>query len=434
MSRNLRVIVGGGSVAGCAIAALLSRIDGITVKVFERSNQLHERGAGIVLPEALLQQCIALGLFDASIAHIAATQRTFWTIDASKTLTSIWQPPIALQSVNWGHIYKNCRNSVPNGCYFSGVKINTVTQHDSRVMVNSTLGDEECDLFIAADGVNSPTRLQIYPSATAEYAGYIAWRGTIPVSALNLTASFEKNFHYFLLPDGRCGHLLIYPIPANDHQGTLMNWMIYETFSKEALKTLLIDKNGRFQPISIPRGALSEAHIKHLHGLVNKVFPSEVANIITKTQEPFLQVIFDLLAPQFVNERICFLGDAGMTLRPHMGSGVGHAITFSITLSDALKNIKSMDLKSVLQNWNQERIGYAQGQLALSKRIGNGLINTTHWRDIKNMDQWWKDIMDGKKLYWEKNNAQEAPLSMMFGVPIPTQVREERHTKTNAKL
>ncbi len=80
----MRIIISGGSIAGCVAAILLSRIAGITVEVYERSNeQLSERGAGIVLPKQLLQQCIELKLFDATIPHIPADSRTFWVTDPS---------------------------------------------------------------------------------------------------------------------------------------------------------------------------------------------------------------------------------------------------------------------------------------------------------------------------------------------------------------
>ena len=51
---NLKIRISGGSIAGCTLAALLSRSN-IDVAVYERSQELRERGAGIVMPLSLVK-------------------------------------------------------------------------------------------------------------------------------------------------------------------------------------------------------------------------------------------------------------------------------------------------------------------------------------------------------------------------------------------
>ena len=54
-----------------------------------------------------------------------------------------------------------------------------------------------------------------HPRAQARYAGYVAWRATVPESELT-PASFEAlrdSIAYCLLP---AGHILVYPIPSLD--------------------------------------------------------------------------------------------------------------------------------------------------------------------------------------------------------------------------
>ena len=71
-----RIVVIGGSIAGCAMTALLQRL-GFNVVLLERSVGLTERGAGITLPESLVQQCIEFNLFDTTIPHLTASSRSF---------------------------------------------------------------------------------------------------------------------------------------------------------------------------------------------------------------------------------------------------------------------------------------------------------------------------------------------------------------------
>jgi len=64
---GMRVGVIGGSVAGCATAALLHRV-GHDVIVFERSgSDLVSRGAGIGTPTAVWQDMMARGLIDETL-------------------------------------------------------------------------------------------------------------------------------------------------------------------------------------------------------------------------------------------------------------------------------------------------------------------------------------------------------------------------------
>jgi 2-polyprenyl-6-methoxyphenol hydroxylase-like FAD-dependent oxidoreductase len=63
----MRIGVIGGSIAGCATAALLHRA-GHEVIVFERSeSDLVSRGAGILAPTAVWQDVMAHGLLDATL-------------------------------------------------------------------------------------------------------------------------------------------------------------------------------------------------------------------------------------------------------------------------------------------------------------------------------------------------------------------------------
>jgi len=437
-AEDFKVVVAGGSIAGCTIAALLHRI-GIQVKVLERSTQLHERGAGIVLPVVLLKQCIELGLFDEDIPYLPVDSRTFWVNDSAE-LRQIWQQPITLVALNWSAIYDNLRRRVPDQIYHSGIEVQEVVDNGDHVSVQTNAGKEKCDLLIAANGVNSTTRTQLYPEAGADYAGYVAWRGTIPISKLPESERFKKNFHYYFSPNGFRGHFLRFPIPAPNYQATgqvILNWMLYEAYPAEKLKFLLIDKTGKLQKGSIPRNFLSKEHITYLHKLAKQVLPAEMAEVIMQTEAPFLQVIYDSLVPQFVNRRIAFSGDAGMTLRPHSGSGAGHAIAFGIALAEILKNNKSLSIDALLNQWNQARLEYSQKQAELSKNIGDALVmHSPRWDEMnqKTMTEWWEGVMKGRQWHVtdsSTNSKQTAAKHLLLASSTIEALKDPNPSKIN---
>ena len=75
----MRVAIVGGSIAGCAAAALLHRA-GHDVIVFERSgSDLLSRGAGIATPTALWRDTMADGLIDAALPACQADYFRFVT-------------------------------------------------------------------------------------------------------------------------------------------------------------------------------------------------------------------------------------------------------------------------------------------------------------------------------------------------------------------
>ena len=79
---GLKIGIIGGSIAGCAVAVLL-RQGGAQVSVLERSaNPLESRGAGVVLPENFIEQCIQIKLFDPALPRINVNNRRFFIKNA----------------------------------------------------------------------------------------------------------------------------------------------------------------------------------------------------------------------------------------------------------------------------------------------------------------------------------------------------------------
>lgn len=380
----------GGSIAGLATAILL-RKQGLDVTVLERSHQsLETRGAGIVLPEPLIQQCIAIGLFDDEIARLPAISRSF----IEKNQRILWQHPIAVMGLNWSDIYSQCRKRVPTTVYHAGEKAQHIRLHAKGYDVETESGATfSFDYLIGADGIDSCVRKTLCPLAIPHYAGYVAWRGTVLLSQVLTPERFQQQIPYFVYPQG---HILLYTIPAKDyalHGKVLLNWVMYDTCQSWQLRDLLRDTNGVAHPYSLPPGSLSKRHLEHLRGLAQKVLPADIADIIYQTEAPFLQPIFDLEATTFFNEHLCLIGDAATVLRPHTASGVVKALTDSMSFAKAFAD-------KDLTRWQTKQRLQMTEQLLLSKHMGQNLVQQTPEWPMMNTElmlKWWSDIMAGKQ-------------------------------------
>ena len=172
----MKVAVIGGSLGGLTAALLLHDM-GADVHVYERSaNELVQRGAGIgFLPESqrYLVSRAGVALDDISIAthHIRY-------LDRAGAIVHDEQHNYRFSS--WNTVYRQLYACVKPDMYRLGHEM--VDWHDDgdSVRVDFRNGTHvTVDLVVFADGVNSLARQRLIPTATPNYAGYVAWRGMV---------------------------------------------------------------------------------------------------------------------------------------------------------------------------------------------------------------------------------------------------------------
>ncbi len=390
----MKIGVIGGSVAGLTAAIQLQRL-GMEVTVFERSeNNLSSRGAGIVLPEELVQACIKLNLFDHNIPRIPATARSFTTQKGKR----IFDQPLSIVGLNWGNIYANLRKRLPEQCYRKGESVVAFSQRNDECHV-ITDKDKlyDFDYLIGADGVDSVVRKSLYPESSPQYAGYVAWRGTTVLSPLMNQKIFQNHVAYFVFPKG---HILIYSIPSLDYAQTgnrILNWVLFEE-----------SKDRQF---SLPPGTLTQENLIHLRTFAHRVLPKDIADIIVQTKVPFMQAIYDGSAVEPVKQRVCLIGDSAAVLRPHSVSGVLKALKDGISLAEAFATAS-------LEKWNAQQVDGLKQQVKLSVSMGKGLVtNTPDWETMtpELMEQWWKNILAGETWYATPTQVEpKKPLTYVF--------------------
>jgi len=230
----MRVGVAGGSVAGCATAALLHRA-GHDVAVFERSGSaLVSRGAGIGTPTAVWQDMMARGLIDSALPCFRADSARYVT-RGSGTGQPRWLGDIGgdIQLrptlVNWAHLYQWLRRGVPDELYHGASAVERIEARPHGTTLHlGPGGSVDFDLVVCADGYRSIGRRLIDPDATLRYRGIVTWRGLLHESELRADPLDGCD----LLRVGyKGGHGVLYYIPGSGQSTEpgkrLLTWGYY---------------------------------------------------------------------------------------------------------------------------------------------------------------------------------------------------------------
>lgn len=368
------VAVVGGSLGGLTAAALL-RDAGHDVTVYERSPvPLEQRGAGIGLLEATYRYPVTragrpLDRLCVITDHIRTIRR-----DGSVELDQ----EHAYRFSSWNTVFRSLiedwHDKDPAGeRYLLG---HTMVGFDDRgdgVTVRFDDGNEvSVDLLICADGVGSTGRSILQPAAERVYAGYVAWRGTVPESELpaDVTGPLGDAITYHVHTDG---HILVYPIPsvAGDIEPgrRLMNFVWYRNYAEGSeLDDVMTDREGRRRDVSVPPGLVADHHVSELRATAERLLPEVIARVVTAVAEPFVQPIFDVEVERLAFGRVCLLGDAAFAVRPHAAAGSAKACEDGWELVRLLDEHDELD--GALAAWNERQHDLGQRLLDRTRRIG----------------------------------------------------------------
>ncbi len=373
-----RVAVVGGSVGGLT-AALLLRDAGFDVTVHERSNTvLEQRGAGIgFLPDSAryLVERSNVDLDDISIS----TDRIRYLARDGNITHDIAQP---YRFSSWNTLYRSLLSCYGRDRYRLGHEAIGQTPADDHVMVHfADRTAERVDLLVCADGVGSSFRSQLIPEAVRQYAGYVAWRGVVPEVALepaDATALTDAiTYHVFAN-----SHILVYPIPSIEGSvepgHRFINYVWYRNYvAGDDLGDVLTDADGERRELSLPPGAARADHVAEVRATAAARLPRLIAEVVTRAEQPFLQVIYDVEVPRMAWNRTCLIGDAAWVVRPHAAAGTAKAAADAWALVDALAHTDS--IPDALVAFEREQMRLGRLLLERTRRIGNHSQVTGTW-------------------------------------------------------
>ena len=360
----MRVGIIGGSIAGCATAALLHRA-GHDVVVFERSeSDLVSRGAGIGTPTTVWQDMMARGLIDGALPSFRADYARYVT-RGSGTGQPRWlgdiQGDIQLRVMllNWAHLYQCLRRGVPDELYRSASTVELIeARPDGTTLHLGPDGSLDFDLVVCADGYRSMGRRLIDPDATLHYRGMVTWRGLLHESDLRADPLDGCD----LLRVGyQGGHGVMYYIPGSGQSTEpgkrLLMWGYYLQVPEGALASMLVDDQERQQSSSVPFGKVHPQVKAGFESRLADLLPSSLFELVHQCGNSSIQAIYSVAARSYARDRVCLAGDAGAVFPPFTGSGVLKAVANATSLADAVAGAPAVD--DALRRWGEAQVQVA---------------------------------------------------------------------------
>jgi 2,6-dihydroxypyridine 3-monooxygenase len=183
---------------------------------------------------------------------------------------------------------------------------------------------------------------------------------------------------YHVLPQG---HLLTYPIPVVDRtpgeRQIFVNWLWYEKVNGGPdLAALMTDQGGIVRDVSLKPGAVRAEHIAALRQAGVELLPPLLSDLISKTEQPFIQAVMDCYVPRMAFGRVCLMGDAAFVARPHAAAGTAKAAEDGWQLSQALV-ASGWDVEVALQRWESKQLDVGRKLVERSRQAGYQLQNGT---------------------------------------------------------
>jgi len=395
---KLKIGIVGGSIAGCSAAILLLRA-GHDVMVFERSSgKLVGRGGGIGTPSAVLDALIEQDIIDEDFPRFSATSMPFTGKRSAddRLGNTPWSLPLDLLAFHWSALWNNLRKRVPDELYRTGQQVVGAKMNDnSTVTIQLKDGTEaEFDLVLFADGYQSLGRKLLFPDVDLSYRGYMLWRGLLPEKEMQDSAPLGTKvprLSHSSIP----GHTVMYFIP-NDNGSVkegdrIFNWAAYLPISGEELSEFMIDRDGRQRTGTMPPGKMRIDEENRLKEIAVSNLPTYFGEVISKTQDTYVQLIYTSDLPAYFRDRLCLIGDAGMVIQPFTGSGVFKGYNNVKDLLDSLADNQSVE--TALEHWGDKQLQTGKRLLALGAQMEKAFI----WEslDFATADSettlaWWK--------------------------------------------
>ncbi|CAD5929119.1 FAD-dependent monooxygenase [Streptomyces cyaneofuscatus] len=381
----LRIGVIGGSIAGCAAAVAGSRA-GADVTVYERSGaELQDRGFGIVIPPPLHRELVASGYLDARMETAPVATRVWLTREpGGRSARELARQSSPVTPCNWGLLWRSLRASAGAGAvrYLRGEPVTSVGEGpDGRAVVTTARGAERYDIVVGADGHASHTRQLLAPGLTPEPAGYLVWRGAIPLSALaDHPRELELLRGAWVTLGFPGGHGIFYLIPGAGDRS--LAYAIY----------------GR-PPAASSADADPGPYVREL---AKEHFPAAWAEIVghgthrTTACHP----VADVQVPRAARAPLLLAGDAAGVSRPHTASGAVKALQDALCLERVLR--EGPTPAAALERYADERTAAGAHLVALGRRMGRAQVEETpDWAAMgqEEVDVWFRGVLAGTRHY-----------------------------------
>ncbi|WP_374158488.1 NAD(P)-binding protein [Mycobacterium sp. G7A2] len=373
-----RAVVIGGSIGGLTAALLLRKL-GFDVDVYERTpTDLDGRGGGIVLQPDTLRWFV-----ECSEQHPEnVSTATHFVQYLSSENEVVYREAAPWRYTSWGTFYRALLADFGTERYHLGEYASGFDQDADGVEVRFASGRiERAELVVFADGITSASRRRISPDSELEYSGYVGWRGTVPEREVS-PATFELLRDSISYSFGLHTHINVYPIPSPSGGLSvgerLLNYVWYRNVAEGyELDELMTDKRGFVAGVSLHPGQVQDRFVDEMRSAASNVLAPAAAEVVLRTEQPYLQAVYDVGVQQMATGRVALIGDAASAARPHAAAGTAKAAANAWALHDALAD--SSDIAEALAKWEPGQLELGQRLLRRVKEMGTRSQVTCTW-------------------------------------------------------
>ena len=120
--------------------------------------------------------------------------------------------------------------------------------------------------------------------------------------------------------------------------------------------------------MSIPPPLIHPEVIREMREAAEALLAPHLAEIVHRTDQPFIQPIYDLECPQMAFGRVVILGDAAFVARPHVGAGVANAAQDALALVGALHRCETVE--TALREFESSRLPIGRRVIQRARQLG----------------------------------------------------------------
>lgn len=364
-------IIGGG--IGGLVAGIALQKAGFSPHIYERAPKFDEVGAGISMSPNATLGLESLGFGDYLTAHAnEPLEQRLYHGETGELLQAIDR--------------RNCRDTY-HAAYYQlhradllnmlidkfglanctmDKSLTSIESADTGARLNFEDGTTvQTAVVIAADGLRSIVRDQLFDNSPPEFSGHVAWRALVPAEKLGPLSVERWNINHL----GKGRNIVSYPVRG------------------EALVNIVaLTKADQWAEESWNAKASKEELAQHYQGWADYV--GQLIDALPADQLYRWGLFIRKPLDKWVNGRTALLGDAAHPMLPYMGQGASSAIEDGVILGRAFAAADTIDTAlKIYADTRRERASLLQSESNLG---GERLqaINPDAFRDtpIKNED------------------------------------------------
>ncbi len=316
--KQLTIAVIGGGYGGACAAKALSQL-GATVDVYEQATQIREVGAGIGLRPSSMDQFRQWGIFEA-IAAVSSPSDYFEILTATgqHIMQDSWPGMEDYAEVTKTHLIHRADfiealiGVLPPSMVHLGHKACGIEDQGDRSTVTFENGATvTADLVVAADGIRSVIREQLFSDKPPVFAGEHAYRAVVPAAG-TYGLAVDDNLRMYI---GRGTKVYFLPLR---HRGDV-------SFDVTALQT---DGTPNPQVTKDNLLAVLEGFDERIVSIARDLDMADVN----------VRAVYDIdPVDVWHSDSVALLGDAAHSMCHHQGQGANSAILDAGGLADALR-------------------------------------------------------------------------------------------------